>query len=658
MTSKTSSVSFWNQLGGVFQWKLRRCMPLMTAYGTLLFVGYLAIGITASFDWAGAEITANLLTAMPGTILMSLLLAAYQFGYLYSKRQIDLYHAVPVSRDALFWGSYLSGFVCIAAPLLPAYLADLLIAVLMGRFTPALLLFLVVSLGLLLLMGAMNLAFFSLAAVISGSYLEYGVNSIMLTFCWPLLVHSLYNLAVTTIPGIPETGGAWGYDLFVAGAGSPPCAAFFTFLPMNINYMDKTVLETASASPYPGVPLWSYLWWALFTAALLCLTVYGYRRRKSETAKSSPVYAILQYGLRILTGAAFGVLAAYAASKVSYSSIWVLLVAAAAVLFLFLLTESLYYKTLRNAVRHLPCFGVSLLLLAAAIVSISLGLGMDTAVPEDTVGVDVAYRNSIGESGVSVIENLEGGGDLQSEPTTVLTVLIAGVTSPENLEKAELLQAKLVEFERARKYPYLPSRGSVGSVDNFYLNYLTKAYEPVQKYYSIERDALSENALRLYEECVALADEITRSEEYVKGLVPVTAIDAAGRITKTTSVSGRYDDTGASGEERDTRILADLSGEKTFREQLEAALIDDLTHGRYPDQDTQWEEEQNDLVGTYQIWYQRGAVFTARGGLQGPISAAGKKYRLDDTWPEEGDISFRVFPEMTATTALLDSLFS
>ncbi|MCD7856987.1 MAG: hypothetical protein LUG55_04165 [Clostridiales bacterium] len=56
----------------------------------------------------------------------------------------------------------------------------------------------------------------------------------------------------------------------------------------------------------PGMGLWSILWWALFTVALLLVTVWYYGRRKSEHAENSFCAPVLRGAVRFLLSVAVG----------------------------------------------------------------------------------------------------------------------------------------------------------------------------------------------------------------------------------------------------------------------------------------------------------------------------------------------------------------
>lgn len=667
MTSKTSSADFTRETGSVFRWQVRRIWPILALYAALLLLSLPAYKLLGRQLFFGVDEMWSLYGGIPGTILLGLLLPVLQNGPLFSRRQADLFHALPVRRDALFWGNYLSGLLCLDAPLVFAFATDLVAAGFRGQLYGSLFFERLTLLGFLLLLGALSLAIFTLAAVSSGTYLEYGVSAALLTVCWPVFVQYSDYFANSMIPGIATEIRA----SIVAAAGSPPLAIALL----------SGYAYNGSQYGFP-LPLWTLPLWAVLTAVFLALGLWAHRRRQSEDAGNSLRGRPLKTALRILACAAAGMFLARQVQSHevmlvragTMSTLIVLVSALAGILVAWVLSELLYYRSAKGLFRHLPHLGGSLALTAAALLAISLGMGLDTAVPDPSqvagIGVQLDYGSEY--SHFSAAEPGDDGFWTSSGQN-----LAAAVTSPENLEKAARLQQKLLELARARQYPYLPGQNIQATVGERFQVFMLCYYNGAgvagpRKTYVFTPSTLPETALPLYEECVSLAEEIVQSEEYVKGMYPVNAIDTAVQVSKITgfevpegqaaAVPEGFDAPVNREEQHEIRELSDLPGEAAFRKKLEAALFHDLTHGHYRDA-IEYAYQSEEAVGCYDILYRYGRRFTARGGLLNGEPAQGKELVFIDTVfhiDDYGDTSatFRVSPEMTETYALLEEMFA
>lgn len=658
MTSTTFSDNRTQGFFSVLLWQFRRCLPLGAFYLAALLVSSVILfaQLPSQAVWMPCSVT----------LVMALLLPAFQFGDCFSRRQSDFFHALPVSRSSYFWAAFLSSLLWLWGPLFPAMGLRGLLYALSSGIGP--LHDVVDTLLFLLILSGACLSLFTLAAVGSGSYLGYGKNVLLLSLCWPACAMAFSGLISSTVPRAVYPRES---TRFLHMLGSPP--------------LSIPVFFPSQDHPVPG---WQLLWWAIFTVLTALAGCFLYRRRKSEASGSLWTAKPLEYVIRTLLGAAaacfMGAFVSslfrhpYTLESMSYLRGWGVPLALGAMVFAlaaaWFLTELLYHLGPKKLARHWPFLAApaALSLLLAAVMS--TGMGLDTALPraEDVkyASIDLPSANSF-----TVPVAASGGEDLHES-------LLPVFSSREQVEKVLELKKKGVELERAGQFPYLPGRDSYGPISgsgtDLFLDYRLK--DNGYFYWDISFCSQpTERAKALFQEIQDMTEELLASEEYVSGLFPVCAIDAAGQIGKATLREQEVDPEdpyadpyfaytyytdvlcGTAELPKNAKSIDSLPG--NFREQLEKALRDDLSQGRCPSS-----EEIAEKYGggksteIYEIYYPSGRSFTARGGIVESTGepAAGRKWTLSDyNTPEVGPLTttFRVLPEMTETYALLKAQY-
>jgi len=647
MTSTTYSDRGKQGVKGVFLWQLRRSLPLAALYAAVLLIG----GILPPYYYG----TASYIYAGVAVLGASFLLPLLQYSGCFSRRQSDLFHALPVSRGDFFWGSYLSGLCCLVVPLIPSF-GIKEVATLISNGYPG---FAGTVLILLMfcLLAALNLAFFTFVVIFSGSILEYGVNSLLFSFCWPALVTFFNQLARDTIPGIGWNGLPTSSPQIVY-AGSPSWSVFFCSMPMHTRDLS-------------GISIWLILCWAVEIPILLAVSRFLYRRRQSEITGTPKACWLPRAVFRVFLGAAAALGAGTLFSGAFAGNPLIFLVMFAAPVLIWLLTELFYYHSLKGLVRRLPCLGGSLALAAALTAVICTGMGLETEIPdpEDIVYADV-YLESVGQNVVGKYLEVARPGE-DSYVRSSLSSIGPALYSPEKLRQAREFQESWTRFEREERYPYVPGQAT-GSTDVSFHYLLTDGTDYFMTY-PWPRDFTAEE-LQTY---TAMAEELLYSEEYVSGFKFLCAIDAADQIGRATLAPpenyeerkyGPFDDLdelyevmGFRDSEYDTEEpLKDgkdiRSLPKDFREKLEAALLDDFSHGRFPSysqRDTAFYEKGS--IEVYEIRYKAGSRFTARGGILDQEPVKGQEFLFEPA--ADSDTVFRVWPEMTETYALLEAQY-
>ncbi len=652
MTSTTFSDDKARGFGAMFAWQLRRGLPLGITYGAVLLAANLL-----GFNGHHSE---SFWLQMMGVIAMAmaLLLPVTQFGACFSRRKADFTHALPVSRGAFYWGTFCSALLWLWGPL---PFAAGIHSVLLTNFSAGMTAFLqelsafLLRLLFLLVMSGACLALFTLAAVGSGSYFEYGLNSLLLSVCWPVCF-GLFRVMVSYT--VPNARLALEVDRFSHLIGSPPVSMFL------MSY---------------GIPVWWLLWFALFGGLLAAAGGFLYRRRPSEAAGSFYTAKPLEYVVRTLLGAG----AAFAVGTVVPAAFQRLalpetprvpLTVFAMALSLpagWLLTELLYRRGLKKLSKHFRFLAAPAALCVVLTAVMATGMGLDAAVPKQE---EILYADAI-----EWLRHAPVGYASVVIPGTGETgiTLIPRFSDPEQVEKVLELQKKAAELEREiGGFPYLPGRAASNGPASEHEEYLTIEYrlENGEYFYrSFSFDKMeTDREKALYEEMEALLRELNTSEEAISAQFPVCAIDAAEGIAKATVLgeddpetdeiySNSYKDLLYSVSDPPKKEKKIDSLGKDFREKLEKALRDDLTHERCPSGVEIEEKYGGSPTEIYEIYYPAGKRFTARGGiLENTMEpAAGREWTLyryaDDRYRSWGE-AFRVWPEMTETYELLSKV--
>ena len=164
-----TTLSSEGRLRGLCGGMIKRNRSFMLYFGVLLFVlyplqymlhifdegfdsrlGFVANG-TGSLNLlnvanAHHNDTTAVLVCM-AVFVMTLVIGLSQFGYLHSKKAVDVYHELPVNRSTLAIANILTGFVTVMVPLAANYLVVLLVGTVKWIINP---LFPIIAVGLLL----------------------------------------------------------------------------------------------------------------------------------------------------------------------------------------------------------------------------------------------------------------------------------------------------------------------------------------------------------------------------------------------------------------------------------------------------------------------------------------------------------------------------
>ncbi|MEY8310971.1 hypothetical protein AALA61_03075 [Oscillospiraceae bacterium 42-9] len=627
MTWKT----FSGKPGGmVFAWQFRRSLPFTVLY----WAAMLGVCFWPPYDRVGDR-----LVAIRGAMLVyAFLTPALQLGGCFSRPQADLVHALPVRREEYFWATLAASLVGLWLPVAPSlFLRGLLCGFQSADIFP--------HIAAMLVMGTAALIFFTLAAVASGAYFEYALNSFLLTVAYPFLMVYLIFLAHNVIPGLRYSGF---FDHFMRVAGSPPWA-FAMYMQGDGGFGFVVV------------------WHGLLALGLAGLAYRLYCRRPSEQSGMARRCQGMELFLRVELSLAAACFAGHGMDRIAWDFIpfpWGVPLALGAIILsiggVWLATELFYHHTLRKLYRHWRPLALSLGVMAALLGALSTGLGLDTAMPaaEEIAAASMSMPEEVDYIRFAWSVELTDEPEEERQPWEERSdPLWPALTSPEAIEKIRALQQKIIQMERAIQFPYLPGRSSNWTEDSGFLEYSLVQGDDFWYNFSIrDTGAMPQRAQELAGEIKALQEEIFTSEEFINSLCPLNALDALDQVEKSPRLGAEgYTYVWSEGDRpRDTaRKVSGFS--KDFRQKLEAAMRADFSAGRFPTR----EELLKDEGELYKLFYQRGVEFTAKGGAVNrrgafTLPAAGQRMCLNPDPVSQTLLPFRVTWEMTETYALLE----
>ena len=627
MTWKT----FSGKPGGmVFAWQFRRSLPFTVLY----WAAMLGVCFWPPYDRVGDR-----LVAIRGAMLVyAFLTPALQLGGCFSRPQADLVHALPVRREEYFWATLAASLVGLWLPVTPSpFLRELLCGFQSADIFP--------HIAAMLVMGTAALIFFTLAAVASGAYFEYALNSFLLTVAYPLLMVYLIFLAHNVIPGLRYSGF---FDHFMRVAGSPPWA-FAMYMQGDGGFGFVVV------------------WHGLLALGLAGLAYRLYCRRPSEQSGMARRCRGMELFLRVelaLTAACF---AGHGMDCVARDFIpfpWGVPLALGTIILsiggVWLATELFYHHGLRKLGRHWRPLALSLGIMTALLGAFSTGLGLDTAMPAAEKIVAASMNMTDGTDYIrfgwpvtlpDVPEEERNPWEVERHDT-----LWPALTTPEGIEKVRTLQQKIIQMERAVQFPYLPGRSSNWAMGSGFLEYDLVHGDTFWFHFSSwYEEGISQRAKELWEETRTLWEEILASEEYISSLCPLNALEVLDQVEKSPRLGAEgYSYVQNEDQPRDTaRKVSGFS--QDFRQKLEEAMRADFSAGRFPTA----KELLKDEGQLYKLFYQPGVEFTAQGGAVTRNSAfvlpaAGRPVSLAQDYGSEYLPVFRVTWEMTETFAVLE----
>ncbi len=328
------------------------------------------------------------------TVVGALICAVSGFGYLFSKKKVDFFHALPVRREMLFAVKYVNGVLIYLVPYLAMILTSFVIIAVTGNFRAVV--FAVVARGLVVhLLGYLTIYTTLILCVTF-------VGNIVVFFAVSGWTFGITIVALGMYCRLEEMFfHTYSYlgDVFEQRLHSLRflCPGYFYVYAVN----DATVSMLVQQ--------------LLFTLVLVAVTVLVYRMRPSDGAGKAIAFPILKPVIRvsveILAGGLMGMLFFNMADSSRGVPGWMIFGGILGVVLSHMLVQSIFHFDIRK------CFAGKASMLACAVVTVAIVLvmrydtfGYDTYLPKEkkleSVGIEVSNfdsrRNSFRHNGTYV----------------------------------------------------------------------------------------------------------------------------------------------------------------------------------------------------------------------------------------------------------------
>lgn len=374
MTSKTFSSKTFPKL---YKWAFKRNRPVLVAYAVLMILGVILdiyaisqlkednhsyLTLAESISEIGIV---SIIIAQAGAIFFTFVSALLTFSFLHNKRSVDMFGALPTTRETMYISHALGGMSAVAAPFA---LGSFIVMGVTCRTGAAL----ISDLWLILcgILGiAASYAFTALIAYCCGTTMDTALITIAANAIYIGSVCMFQGMASAMIPGIDFENIIFSpvISLLV-----PYGFCFFE----DFYYMDDMFSSFVIL----------LIWHIIFMAAVTILGVISARRRKAEIAQSEfgvkwlPV--AVKVGGSVVAGGVIGMVAALESSS-GYGNMfvfafWYVIISFAA----FFIIHIVFARGFKG--RFVPSL-IAYICATAAIIGVTFGLttgmGIDTYVP-------------------------------------------------------------------------------------------------------------------------------------------------------------------------------------------------------------------------------------------------------------------------------------
>lgn len=431
------------------------------------------------------------ISVLPISIFFIFIYCHNIFGYMHSRRSVDLYHAIPVRRIPLLMGGYVSGLVSLILPLaVSTALTHVVCAAyhLPYPLTPALFW---QGFGLMALMLTACFTFTTFFMVTSGTLVDAYVSLVSTALGWPLLCWMADTAMSLFLPGYVSSMTNGFITLLC-----PYAAAILAF--RNVEFYDSSVL------PFSGVSLVFILWWVVFTLFLLGATIVYYVRRKSEYAENNFSFPLIRNLTRFLISASSGLAIAYILSQTFEGNVIYLVGVVLGSLVAHVVLQVVWARGFRKFWKAIPTYALTLAVLGGFLFLLyEGGLGYVQRVPDpaDVTMVEFsAPYNTRDGSMESYLAQYSGTYLLNQQDDYV------GSISPYFTDTEDIAAICNLHQQIVSKYagPCLPYRGEESGIyDSFSVTYTLKNGGTLTRYYT----------LRVTEEETGLIDAIAQLQK-------------------------------------------------------------------------------------------------------------------------------------------------
>ncbi|HIT18880.1 MAG TPA: ABC transporter permease [Candidatus Fimivivens faecavium] len=320
------------------------------------------------------------------TLVVSFVLAVNLFSFLHSKRAVDVYHSLPVTRTELLLAAEAAGVTILWLGILLNFIFVALIGAAYGYagLVPAILLEALAWM-------ACSFVIFTItvfAAVNVGTVFDTWICSLALNGA----VSVMYLIMALMCAGFLYGFNANDESVILFAYKLSPVSVIIGRQMMSFDRMNR-----GADVWYFVENNWAVLIWFLIGIGVLALSVWAYRKRKSEAAESVGTFGPVQIFVRIaatfIGGYALGMLLVGVFSIQNDFAVAALVFAGAVIV--YLIFDAVLSRNLKTIVRAIPVSLVFAVLTGGSVLAITTGgFGFETRVPslENVQSATIDYR--------------------------------------------------------------------------------------------------------------------------------------------------------------------------------------------------------------------------------------------------------------------------
>lgn len=325
-------------------------------------------------------------------LFFTLFISITVFKYLHSKRNMDTFASLPVSRRTFFLGRYLAGLTMLLVPLLVNFLITLAITASCPLGGNNVLLTLLQYFLILVCIVTASYSLTAFIAVCCGTSASTVVSTIIINGAYPIVIYLamlMFNLA---IPGQNMMNALFSSEIpmIILFALSPYCM-FTQFYPSLNMYLYETNETQASLNPYPSHLLDGCIYLLIFAVILTSITFILIKKRKTECAQSGFAFKVPVYVIRLITSVAAGLLSGgifaltTSMSKIDNIYLFFAIGAFIGAFLAHLIVTVIFNAGFRGFLKSLIAYGVSMALITAWCLLVVTGFfNYDIYVPSES----------------------------------------------------------------------------------------------------------------------------------------------------------------------------------------------------------------------------------------------------------------------------------
>lgn len=448
-------------------------------------------------DTMGAWLSLDNFLITLGCIIMALLCGVAMFRYLHSRKQVDFYHGIPISRTKLFVTNYLAGVLSVLPALYLMYALAAIITLAAGvklsfGFGEGLFVLLLHSLFFLLIY-----TISVLATVLTGNTIIAVLMDAWLLFSIPAAAAVAGFLGTMYF----HTWGGFGILRWLITYASPPILYVLasTGDPLYVTNNALRIYNNTGAANDILFLCKILICVLIATILLFVLSLFLFRKRKSECAGTAVAFQKLKTPLKCYMVLVIALLFGLVFTGIG-GEFWIWFGLLAGTLLGHILIEMIYHFDFRAAFAHWK----TMIVLAVVAIAIVMGFqhdifGYDKWLPKEDAIQAVSFDSGFARS------DIRGGVTARQE-------LLSGRDNIAAIRKlAEISAAYTEERHDEWRYEDAYEYDADHRATFFSVTYKLSGGREATRYYSIP----------VTEETWALMDSIRFSEEYIRATNPV-----------------------------------------------------------------------------------------------------------------------------------------